>query len=161
MKAPHQEILARSRPRVSILDFDRQEILSLLKERLQGRDVREAYVFGSFASERAGAWSDLDVLLVKHANAPFVERPRDFWDLLDLGIAMDILVYTPEEFECLAQSDSGFWREFRKSRIRILRVRQKLRMGPTFRVHVERRNSSQDKKLAEVSGNRSAVGARN
>ncbi len=77
-------------------------------------------MFGSFPSGRAGAWSDLDVLLVKDTEAPFVERPRDFWDLLDIGIAMDILVYTAEEFERLAQSDSGFWREFQRSRIRIL-----------------------------------------
>jgi predicted nucleotidyltransferase len=115
-----QAILVRSRPPVSVLDFDREQILDLLKARLQERGVREAYLFGSVATGQAGPWSDLDLVIVQETDVPFVERPRAFWDLLDLGLGMDVLVYTGQELESLSQSGSGFWREFQESRVRIL-----------------------------------------
>jgi predicted nucleotidyltransferase len=120
MKTSPRGVLVRSRPRVSVLDFDREQILALLKARLQERGVREAYLFGSVATGQAGPWSDLDLVIVQETNAPFVERPRAFWELLDLGVGVDILVYTSQEFAGLNQSDSGFWQEFRRSRVRIL-----------------------------------------
>jgi predicted nucleotidyltransferase len=120
MTTPPQGILVRSRPPVSVLDFDREQILALLKGRLQERGVREAYLFGSVATGQAGPWSDLDLVIVQETDVPFVERPRAFWDVLDLGLGMDLLVYTSQEFETLRQTGSGFWREFQESRIRIL-----------------------------------------
>ena len=113
-------ILERSRPRVSIQDFRPEEVKKFLRKRLAGRGVQEAYLFGSVAQGAGTAWSDLDVVIVKETGHPFLERPLEFQDLFDLGIPVDILVYTPQEFEHLRQSDSAFWRQFRSQQERLL-----------------------------------------
>lgn len=113
-------VLERSRPRVSVLDFGVGEIEAFLKERLGGRGVLEAWLFGSAAAGTATAWSDLDVLVVRETAEPFVERPRALSDLLDLGLPVDLLVYTPAEFRRLREDGSGFWREFERTRKRLV-----------------------------------------
>ncbi|MBI5017956.1 MAG: nucleotidyltransferase domain-containing protein [Deltaproteobacteria bacterium] len=113
-------VLERSRPRVSVLDFGAEEVKEFLRNCLARKAVAEAYVFGSFAAGTATPWSDLDVLVVCEMDAPFVERPRAFSDLLDLGVPVDLLVYTPVEFSKLREERSGFWKEFERTRERLL-----------------------------------------
>lgn len=116
-----QAILDKSRPGVSVLDYDREELTSLLREKIAAHgNVAEAYLFGSVASGKAGAWSDLDVVIIAETDMPFIERPRVFWDLLDLGIPLDILVYTPSEFSNLLAAKTGFWKEFSKNNIKLI-----------------------------------------
>lgn len=114
------KILDRSRPLVSVQDFTLEQILNYLRERLTNRGVHEAWLFGSLAAKTTTPWSDLDVVVVKPSDQPFIERPREFFDLLDLGIPIDLLVYTPDEFASLCQSDSPFWRQFELQKLRIL-----------------------------------------
>jgi predicted nucleotidyltransferase len=68
-----------------------------LRERLQGR-VEGAYFFGSYASGALGPDSYVDLILVARTEAPFTRRAALFDDLYDLLPALDLLVYTPEEF---------------------------------------------------------------
>lgn len=103
--------LVRSRPRVSLLDFSVDEVCSFLRERLQAKGVSEAYLFGSFACGSHGAWSDVDLIVVAESELPFVERPREYSDLLDLGVPVDILVYTSDEIRRLQEEPGGFWAE--------------------------------------------------
>ena len=113
-------VLETSRPPVSVRDFSLKDIASFLKKVLSKHEnVREAYLFGSLAENRQDDWSDIDVVIVADVTAPFIERPREFFDLYDLGIPVDILVYTPKEFEDLKNSESGFWRSFRENHLRI------------------------------------------
>ncbi len=114
------KILDQSRPAKSVLDYPREEIEDFLREKLSHHKVKEAYIFGSYAQDKLTAWSDLDLLIVTESQQSFIERPRRFFDLLDLGIPIDILVYTPEEFQKLRHSDSGFWRSFQENHLRIL-----------------------------------------
>ncbi|MBE0617497.1 MAG: nucleotidyltransferase domain-containing protein [Proteobacteria bacterium] len=115
-----REVVARSRPRVSLLDFEPAQVRAFLEDRLRGKGVVEAYLFGSFAEGRAGPWSDVDLVVVQPTDAPFVERPRGFRDLMDLGVPVDVLVYTPGEFARLREERSGFWKEFERTKIRLL-----------------------------------------
>jgi uncharacterized protein len=118
---PSLPILEKSRPAVSILDFEREELIRMLQQKLTGnKDVLEAYVFGSLATGRPGLWSDIDIVVVAETNEPFVERPRQFFNLLDLGIPVDILVYTPGEFAANRNASSGFWKNFRDTHIRLI-----------------------------------------
>jgi len=114
------KILDQSRPSKSILDYPPQEIEDFLHEKLIRHGVKEAYIFGSYAQKKLTAWSDLDLLIVTESQDSFIERPRQFFDLLDLGIPIDILVYTPEEFQQLRHSGSGFWRSFQENHVKIL-----------------------------------------
>jgi len=39
-----------------------------------------------------------------------MERARDFFDVMDMVLGMDLLVYTPDEFHTLTRDPSpGFW----------------------------------------------------
>lgn len=76
---------------------------------LAGR-VEAAYIFGSYGTKDFGRDSDVDMMLVVKTDKSFVERALDFCDLMDLVPAMDLLVYTPAEFEKLTREPSpGFW----------------------------------------------------
>lgn len=83
-----------------------KQLQLLLKDR-----VDQAYIFGSFTTEGFHGDSDLDLILICRTEEPFVERGRSFFDLFDLGIAIDLLVYTPEEWEQIQREKPvGFWK---------------------------------------------------
>lgn len=113
-------ILKKSRPATSVLDFQREEILSFLRERLLRHQIKNAYLFGSFARGEAEAWSDLDVIIIADTCTPFVDRPKAFLDLYDLGIPVDILVYTLEEWDSVEKHGKGFSKEMRKDMITLV-----------------------------------------
>ena len=117
----NKPILETSRPHVSVRDFTLKEIVSFLKEKLSRHaNVHEAFLFGSLAENREDDWSDIDVVIVADVTDPFIERPRAFFELYDLGVPVDILVYKPQEFEGLMKSERGFWKSFRANHVRIL-----------------------------------------
>ena len=113
-------VLERSRPLVSVLDFTPQEITSFLRFALSADFVKEAYVFGSFVEGKLNPWSDLDLLIVADTELPFLERPRQFAKLNELGVPVDVLVYTKDEFDALKISNSGFWKSFQKCHLRLM-----------------------------------------
>ena len=114
------KILESSRPKISVLDFSRDEIINLVREKLPLQEIEQAYLFGSVISEQTSAWSDIDLLIVMRTDQPFLERPRNFFDLVDFGIPVDIIVYTPDEFTRLKDSDSGFWKSFHNNHLQIV-----------------------------------------
>ncbi len=59
--------------------------------------------FGSYARGDWGVGSDLDVvLMVTESELPF-ERRSAQWDLTALPVPVDVLVYTPAEWEKIVQ----------------------------------------------------------
>lgn len=61
-------------------------------------DVRRVGYFGSYARGDWGVGSDLDVIiLVTAARLPFERRGIE-WDLTELPVPADVLVYTEEEW---------------------------------------------------------------
>jgi len=66
---------------------------------LRRRGVEAAYLFGSRARGSSDAESDIDLLVVTASERPFVDRFEDFPELwLGAPAAVDLLIYTPEEF---------------------------------------------------------------
>lgn len=114
------KILERSRPATSILDFDSAGVIAFLTRKLEPKGVLEAYIFGSFATGNCTEWSDIDLVVVTLTDQPFLERPRQFDEIYELGIPIDLLVYTPEEFADLKGSGAPFWKEFDRQNIRII-----------------------------------------
>jgi len=85
------------------------EFEAALKGKLAGR-VEQAWLFGSWGTPDFGHDSDVDLILVVNTDKPFLERARDYFDVMDLVLEMDLLVYTPDEFETLTRDPSpGFW----------------------------------------------------
>jgi uncharacterized protein len=64
-------------------------------------------LFGSRATGNARADSDMDLILVSpyFEGKPFTERTREFLSEIrpyEYGLALDVLCYTPEEFEVMS-----------------------------------------------------------
>lgn len=53
------------------------------------------------ASDRAGLFSDADLLVVIPTEKGFLDRTADLYQLLAPRVDLDLVVYTPEEFERL------------------------------------------------------------
>lgn len=72
--------------------------LPALRERL---GPLEAIAFGSRARGDALSSSDLDLILVspRFATVPFLKRPVAVLEALDYPGGLELLCYTPEEFE--------------------------------------------------------------
>ncbi|MEX2401525.1 MAG: nucleotidyltransferase domain-containing protein, partial [Rhodothermales bacterium] len=65
--------------------------------------VRAVGYFGSFARDDWGVGSDLDIVVVTVENdVPFEKRGLDF-DVVDLPVPVDLLVYTEEEWVTLSR----------------------------------------------------------
>ena len=60
-------------------------------------------LFGSYCTGQVKEWSDLDLVIVKETESPFLERTRQVLDLLEPKVGVDVLVYTPDEFERLTR----------------------------------------------------------
>jgi predicted nucleotidyltransferase len=62
-------------------------------------DVEKIIVFGSSVSNRIHKSSDLDILIIKKTSKKFLDRLEEFYQYLKPSLAMDLFVFTPEEFE--------------------------------------------------------------
>lgn len=67
------------------------------------------YLFGSMARGEWDALSDMDVVIIKRTPRPFLARLEEMAKMLpsDLG-AVDLLVYTPEEFSKMLEDGNAF-----------------------------------------------------
>src|SRR5712691_1118081 len=61
--------------------------------------ARKAILFGSAARGDADEWSDLDLVIGTDTSRPFLERYLDFVAIYDIWPRLDLLIYTPAEFE--------------------------------------------------------------
>ena len=97
-----------------------QQVKRQLRKKLQGR-VTSAFIFGSCSGYSFNISSDIDLIIIKKTNKSFTKRAEEFYDLLDVFPRIDILVYTPEEFERSSkQEDIGFWKTVPKQMKRLL-----------------------------------------
>jgi len=68
---------------------------------LPGLGVRRAILFGSLARGDVGGQSDLDLILIVDTQERFLDRCRRFYEALEPSVGIDMLVYTPGEFEAM------------------------------------------------------------
>lgn len=73
------------------------ELEKILNKLRKDPSVRLVLLFGSLARGDASDHSDIDLIVVKETEKRFLDRLDEFYD--DAREAMDILVYTPQEFE--------------------------------------------------------------
>ncbi len=77
-----------------------EQLAALAAGPLRAAGAERAVVFGSWARGTADGFSDLDLVVVLETELPRVERPRALAALVDaLPLGVDLLVYTPGEFE--------------------------------------------------------------
>jgi predicted nucleotidyltransferase len=88
-----------------VLERDRR--VKQLRQALARFGYERAILFGSGARGDVHEGSDLNVLIVKRTTLPFVDRPRDLYTALPPGLALDAVVYTPQEFARLSTDPRG------------------------------------------------------
>ncbi len=83
-------------------------------------DVRSIGYFGSYARGDWSVGSDLDVIVVvERSDQSFVKRASE-WDLTELPVPTDVLVYTLEEWQALS-NDSRFHQTLKREAVWIYR----------------------------------------
>jgi len=77
-------------------------------EALKTYDPEKVILFGSLARGDADRYSDIDLVVIKRTDKRFVERLVEAARYLDLPVSVDLFVYTPEEFEVMAENANPF-----------------------------------------------------
>jgi len=93
--------------RKKMLDEELARYVRLLKEHGSPEKV---ILFGTLAAGQVHEWSDIDLVVVEKTRLPFFQRLRKVRKLLRPKVGIDVMVYTPEEFDQLC-ADRPFFRE--------------------------------------------------
>lgn len=96
-----------SAERKRLLDQEMSRCVRLLTEHSSPEKV---ILFGTLAKGSVHEWSDIDLVIVERTQLPFFQRIKKVRKLLQPKVGMDIMVYTPEEFDQLC-ADRPFFRE--------------------------------------------------
>ena len=87
--------------------WSRARLLGHFKKKLLEK-VDEAYLIGSYAAGTATGQSDIDLIVVTPTLRPWPERGLPYLDLLKKYVDVDVLVYTPREWETLRRNPTTF-----------------------------------------------------
>ena len=81
------------------LDFEK-EIQNITKQLIEKYGPEKIILFGSAARGDLNQANDLDFLIIKQ-DVPLygIDRMRELDELIDRNVAVDMLVYRPDEFE--------------------------------------------------------------
>ncbi|MFQ5987219.1 MAG: nucleotidyltransferase domain-containing protein [Dehalococcoidia bacterium] len=81
-----------------------KEIVAALK----GYDPRRVILLGSLARGEEDRYSDIDLVIIKETEERFLDRINSVYEILQPTRALDVLVYTPEEFEHMRREGNPF-----------------------------------------------------
>jgi len=84
-------------------DKDVQKIIDELVKNYQPEKV---ILFGSRANGKTHEWSDIDLAVIKNTNKKFRDRIREASASFEHILPVDLLIYTPGEFEKMAKENS-------------------------------------------------------
>jgi predicted nucleotidyltransferase len=80
---------------------------------------KSIFLFGSFGDGKTKEWSDIDIIIIKKTDKRFFDRIKEVILLLKPKVGVDILVYTPEEFDELSVQRTFFRKEVLKKAIKV------------------------------------------
>jgi uncharacterized protein len=101
--------------------FTLDDLARIARPILRRLGAERAIIFGSWARGTADGFSDLDLVVVRKTDRPFVDRGLDLAPLLDaLPVAVDVLVYTPEEFAAAMKRGVGIFDALRREGVDLL-----------------------------------------
>ena len=98
-------ILGMNKQRQAKLDRALKQIASRLIEEYKPEKI---ILFGSMAQRTIGEWSDLDLVIIKSTSKPFLQRLKEVALLCQSPVAVDFLVYTPDEFARMIADKNPF-----------------------------------------------------
>ena len=87
-----------------------QEMNRCLRLLTECGSPEKVILFGTLAKGSVHEWSNIDLVVVERTHLPFFQRIKKVRKLLQPKVGMDIMVYTPEEFDQLC-ADRPFFKE--------------------------------------------------
>ena len=76
---------------------------------LRPYDPEKVIVFGSYARGDIDEYSDIDLVIIKKTKKRFLQRLIEVAKLIDNELGnVDVLVYTPAEFERMIEYENSF-----------------------------------------------------
>ena len=109
------ETIANPKP----IEIDEDEWAGKLSEELarfvdyvkENFEPLKIILFGSLAAGKPRLWSDIDIVIVRETDKNFIDRGLEIQKGFDTMVGIDLLVYTPEEFERLCEERAFFQQE--------------------------------------------------
>ena len=95
------------------LRYSREEIATLIRQAVEGISIQQVILFGSYARGTATALSDVDLVAIWDTDQRFLLRSEALLRKLYTffrGVDLDVIVYTPAEWEKLKRSSREFIR---------------------------------------------------
>jgi predicted nucleotidyltransferase len=77
-------------------------------QQLKKYKPEKVILFGSHARGSSDSYSDIDLVIIKKTKKLFLDRIRDVFKIIKPNFAIDILVYTPEEFKKMSSDGNPF-----------------------------------------------------
>jgi predicted nucleotidyltransferase len=108
LTAPVAETLLSVFDRRAVLDREVERTRKLLVERYRPDGI---ILFGSLADpvpDHVHQWSDIDLFVVKPTRQRFAQRGKEVVALTESRVAVNVIVYTPEEL-ARAEQEGGFF----------------------------------------------------
>ena len=75
---------------------------------IMGYEPETIILFGSAARGDADEYSDIDLIVIKDTDKRFVQRMVDVLAFIPKDVAVDAIVYTPQEFETMVEMGNPF-----------------------------------------------------
>jgi len=98
----HKDLVMKSRKEQIKSEVNR--ILSIVSE---DDTVSKVILFGSSADlSLVNEWSDIDCCIIQQTKLRFLDRIVFWIDRIEPQLGMDLVVYTPEEFDILKETNS-------------------------------------------------------
>ncbi len=97
-----------------VIPSSKEFIEEVIKKVAVELGASKAILFGSMARGLHNQRSDVDVVFIKKTSERFIDRPDRAMKLLYeqiRGRAIDVLIYTPEEFEKMIDEENTFIRQ--------------------------------------------------
>lgn len=93
--------------RKKLLELELARYVRLLTEH---GNPEKVILFGTLATGGIHEWSDIDLVIVEQTELSFFQRLRRIRKLLQPRVGIDVMVYTPEEFNQLS-AERPFFRD--------------------------------------------------
>lgn len=94
-----------------------KELERIKQELLEKYHPLKIILFGSLVSGKVKENSDIDLVIVKDSDKTFIDRAIEVALLTQPNLAIDFIVYTPEEFKHMESQNNYFFREIIKGKV--------------------------------------------
>jgi predicted nucleotidyltransferase len=91
-----------------MINVPRQDKVAHIIASLEEYDPQRVILFGSWARGDEDEYSDLDLVIIKETQERFLDRLEKVYELVKPTFAMDVLVYTPQEFAEMQERENPF-----------------------------------------------------